>query len=275
MPLKKGTVLEDRLVIGDILGSGAYGCVYEATHSEMGKEVVVKYCHHADLNDQFKQEEKIYNRLREDHEKKFTELYESFLYKGRMVLVLERVGEGVGTQLRNGYCHSLSSVLDISKGVFRRIFDLHNIGYLHRDIRDGNILYGLELRHRHVYLIDFSISQKFIHADGEHIEKGDDPYPAGNNFFSTGSYHSRQLHSRRDDLESFLYVFAYLLNGVLPWSHLKNEEAVWKEKKQYQKSDMFKEMPAPYRKMWTNIKELPFKAEPDYHWLSKQLFCMD
>lgn len=274
MSLKKGTILEDRWVIGDKLGSGAYGSVYKATHSRRKTAAVVKYCLLADINDQLKIEARVYGKLRDAKAKGFPKLYDSFLYRGRMVLVLEKLGRGVGTKIENGRCHSLSSVLNIASAVLRRIHEVHRVDYIHRDIRDDNILYGLEGSEKKIYLIDFSISQKYRDADGKHIEEGRDPYPAGNDFFSTGMYHSRQLHSRRDDMETFMYVFAYLLNGKLPWTHLRDEEAIWKEKNRFDKSEMFKEMPSAYQRMWMHIKELPFKAKPEYRWLHEQIVGM-
>lgn len=45
---------------------------------------------------------------------------------------------------------------------------MHNIGYLHRDVKPGNFCMGrAELNElRKVYVLDFGMARKFVHDDG-------------------------------------------------------------------------------------------------------------
>lgn len=71
--------------------------------------------------------------------------------------------------------------------------------------------------YRTVYLIDFSLSEKYVDEDGEPLEE-----PAHTVFKGSISFCSRkvlngQYPSRVDDLESLLYSMMYVLKGTLPW----------------------------------------------------------
>lgn len=68
-----------------------------------------------------------------------------------------------------------------------------------------------------VYLIDFSLSEKYVDEDGEPLEE-----PAHTVFKGSISFCSRrvllgQYPARADDLESLLYSMMYILKGTLPW----------------------------------------------------------
>lgn len=71
---------------------------------------------------------------------------------------------------------------------------------------------GIGKRGHHVYLIDFGLSKKYRdHKTHAHI-----PYKENKNLTGTARYASVHTHlgieqSRRDDMESILYVLIYLL----------------------------------------------------------------
>lgn len=85
-----------------------------------------------------------------------------------------------------------------------------------------------------VYLIDFSLSEKYVDEDGEPLEE-----PAHSVFKGSISFWSRKVLNgqypwRADDIESLLFSMMYVLNGHLPW--LPRPDMVFndaKEKKDY------------------------------------------
>jgi serine/threonine protein kinase len=98
---------------------------------------------------------------------------------------------------------------------------MHNIGYIHLDLKPDNVLIGSgdlqNHRSRMIYLIDFGISRKYREPDGTHVPfRVDVPFTGNLVFSSVNSFLSYEL-SRRDDLESLLYLLTYLGIGNLPW----------------------------------------------------------
>ncbi len=68
-----------------------------------------------------------------------------------------------------------------------------------------------------VYLIDFGISRKYREQDGTHVPfRVDVPFTGNLVFSSVNSFLNYEL-SRRDDLESLMYLLTYLAIGNLPW----------------------------------------------------------
>ena len=47
---------------------------------------------------------------------------------------------------------------------------MHEMGYVHNDLKLDNILIGAK-DPKNIYLIDFGLSCSYLNADGNHVEK--------------------------------------------------------------------------------------------------------
>lgn len=94
---------------------------------------------------------------------------------------------------------SLQSIYKLTIQLIERLRVMHELGYIHNDIKLDNILVGLK-DSQLLYLIDFGMSSEYLDNDGNHIPKKDLQYFKGNLMFASLNSCRGNTKSRRDDL---------------------------------------------------------------------------
>jgi serine/threonine protein kinase len=145
-----------------------------------------------------------------------------------------------------------------------RVQSLHNMFLLHRDIKPSNFLFGLGQQTNKIHLIDVGFSKKYIH-NGTHI-----PYKNITKIIGSPNFVSLNVHnliepSRRDDLESCVYVILTMLfNNQLEWFHKTNINEIYEIKKNITYNS---HVPTFIKKMLTYVRSLEFEECPNYEYL--------
>ena len=88
---------------------------------------------------------------------------------------------------------------------------MHELSFLHGDLKLDNILVGHHDSNR-LYLIDFGLSERYKDESGSHLPKVKKRTFSGNLMFASLSQLRGNTQSRRDDIESALYLLTYLTN---------------------------------------------------------------
>ena len=116
-------------------------------------------------------------------------------------------------------------ILEISLQLLDCIECIHNAGYVHCDIKPANVMMS---KNGSATLIDFGFAHKYPttwHKEGKEICTKQKRFKGTWAFCSLRT--AKQLEpSRRDDLESLLYMMMHLLEMDLPWvkQHMTPEE---------------------------------------------------
>ena len=91
------------------------------------------------------------------------------------------------------------SIYKLTIQLIERLRVMHDLGYVHNDIKLDNILVGFKDPSL-LYLIDFGLSSQYLNEDGSHIEKLDLQSFRGNLLFASTNGCRGNTKSRRDDL---------------------------------------------------------------------------
>jgi serine/threonine protein kinase len=120
-----------------------------------------------------------------------------------------------------------------------------------------------------VFLIDFGLAQLF-RDPATHAVQFNGSGVLGTIRYSSVDRHLGLTPSRRDDLESFMYVIVYLVKGRLPWQGIVvqpgqiHEDEVLGVKQAITTKSLCKGLPRPFVEFVEHIRSLRFRDKPDY-----------
>lgn len=173
---------------------------------------------------------------------------------------------------------SEKSTLLATLQIIRLLKTVHDVGYIHRDLKPDNFVIGIsEVTRRMIFIVDFGLAGKYKNPDGSFK-----PYKEkSGSYFGTPAYMSVNSHktntvSRRDDLESLGYVALKLFTGSTPWleklrgkvfrtdAEKKERNKLIMELKQRSFQETFTQMPHPYLEFMERVTSLEFQEEPAY-----------
>jgi len=201
-----------------------------------------------------------------------------------MFIVMSLLGPDLA-RLRNEQIDrkfTLSTAVRVGMQTLTAISELHNVGFLSRDVKPGNFAIGNreEELHRLVFMFDFGLSRKYVDRSGNVLPPRKDPGWRGTTRYGSLQAHLKQDLSRKDDLESWFYALVELTKGSLPWRLVTDRTKV-EESKKNARNDGRKEFlagcPKCYDQILTMIDNLTFESHPLYNDMIKLLdaFCTE
>ena len=272
------------------LGYGSFGEVYYGTNRDSTDEYAIK------IQEKGIDDDKVDTLCREVSYLETLENIEGFPKKIYFdqgfnmddpdILVESLLGPSLDKLLKfNGKFFSLQTICQIGLEMIRRIRDLHNHKIIHRDIKPNNFVWGtfsnlspyLDLNK--IFLIDLGLSINYCDEFNEHFE-----YTTGNNFIGTLRYASVNAHlgirmSRRDDIESIIYVLIFLFKGYLPWQGVKAKtksermNAIKNIKNSTSIDELTKDLPQLFNDILQKTKLLKYKEMPNYDYYIYKFAC--
>ena len=258
------------------IGEGTFGSVYFGITLNNNYLVAIKKIKNENIKiEAFQNEVNIIKEL--NNEICFAKYFYSEFSKKNKIIIQSLLGANL-KELKEfcGGKFPLYTILNIGIELFGRISVIHKHGILHRDLKPSNILYGnFTTSNRKekdsLFIIDFGLSRKYINHNNKHWN-----YSITQKFVGTGDYASRhslngEKVSRRDDVESIIYILVYLFNGSLPWSDIKDNysgsekyEKIKENMVNIDPKSLLNGLPNVFEFIYKNIIILDFKDEPPY-----------
>lgn len=238
------------------IGEGAFGSVFKGQNIRTKEYVAIKFEEKVDVGKSLKNEAKIYQYLASTG---IPQLKWFGTYKNYNYLVIELLGQ----PLNKIGPISLSNALAIGVQMIQLIQSLHDKCLLHRDIKPANFLFGLSDRTNKLHLIDFGFAKRYIY-DGVHIEEKSINNIVGSPNFVSLNIHNLIEPSRRDDLESCIYILLTLIYENLPWTTAELDlNTIYLLKKKIMTTDI----PDVIKIALNYVRSLTFEEPPDYGYL--------
>jgi serine/threonine protein kinase len=239
------------------LNEGSFGEVYKARNIRTEDLVAIKIERKGDINS-LKNEAKIYQYLSKEPgflQLKWYQTDEEYSY-----LVIDLLVCSLTKLIRMKCILDLKVILQLGIQMIKRIETLHNKYLLHRDIKPDNFMLGTN---KQLYLIDFGLCKRYDY-DGIHIEESQNKNKTitGSINFVSLNVHNGIEPSRRDDIESCIYIILYLLQGgQLSWLKEKYQDRIVRQKYELTNGDLCR----PFIKsMLISIRKLAFREAPNY-----------
>ncbi|GMF16307.1 unnamed protein product [Phytophthora fragariaefolia] len=168
---------------------------------------------------------------------------------------------------------------------------MHVKNILYVDVKPENFMLDVAKENK-VYCVDFGISDRYVTATGKHKDYKEGAVVGTPTFLSMnchggastllcwvafvsmlGSHFSciDAASSRRDDIESLLYVLIYLMRGDLPWQQAASDAEGARIKKTTSVDQLCSSLPREWGAMLKNIRACGFEDRPDYDFFAHQL----
>ncbi|KAL8031877.1 hypothetical protein ABFX02_13G058100 [Erythranthe guttata] len=153
--------------------------------------------------------------------------------------------------------------------------EFHSRGYVHGDIKPDNFCLGQTNtpQANKLFLVDFGLAARWLDIrTNSHVVYDQQPFRyRGTMRYASVHVQLGRTPSRRDDLESFVYMLILLLQGRLPWQDHNAPDPVehkgfneCKIKREISLDTLCRTCPKPFKQFAQNVFSLKFDEEPEY-----------
>jgi len=257
-------MLANKYQLLEKLSQGSFGKVFKASNIRTGEIVAIKTEVKTKEQKSLKMEAKIYQYLANNDG--FPQL-KWFGSTNNVNFLVTNLLECSITKLVQKYGRlSVKTVLLLGIQMIERIQTLHNHYLIHRDIKPDNFMINISDKTNKVFLIDFGFCKRYNY-DGKHIE-----FKRTTSLIGTPNYVSLNVHngaepSRRDDVESCLYVLIYMLFGKIFSSEPSGDPKLNPMKILALKKEQLTNIPRFLTIAFNYVRTIKFEEEPDYQYI--------
>ena len=221
-----------------VIGTGSFGKVLYSMNINQTQEFAIKFEKPSVKNSVLEEELNIYKNIYSEQVEGVPKIYWYGEYKKYKIMVMDLLGPSLDKFYK--ICNkqfTIDTTVNLGYQMINRIEHVHKMGYVHRDIKPNNFLLGKferDISDDLVYIIDFGLSKDYIDPiTRKHYEFSDNKRFVGTPRYASLNTHMGYKQSRRDDIESIIYVLIYFIKGELPWQGVKAKTKSEKKEKKH------------------------------------------
>lgn len=277
---------KDKYKVIALLGKGGYGAVYSVLRLSDSEKFAIKCEKATAAKKVLLMDCNVLKGAQQIKSRHFCTVLDRANVKDRFnFIVMKLIGKNLWDlrQDRQDGRFSLGTALKCASQCLVSIEHLHSFGYLHRDIKPGNFAAGRKESNEHhmIFMLDFGLCREFVkRSEGKDMRAPRSTAPfRGTTRYAPLSAMLQQDQSRKDDIESWLYMVVEWTSGGLPWRKLKahDREKVLQYKQDVRTKadildDFFYNCPKKeFTRILKYIDTLGYYAVPDYSFI---YFCV-
>lgn len=237
------------------ISEGQFGVICEAENIYTEERVAIKMEPIATKTPSLQNEARIYHYL--THTEGIARLKLFGTNEKYRYIVMDLLGVSLHKVIDKLKVVGLKDIMNIGTQMILRIRQLHEKQLLHRDIKPDNFVFDQD--GETLFLVDFGFCKKYEYNTNV-LPKYTNSFIGTPNFISI-NVHNKMEPSRRDDLESCIYVLVYLYFGKVPWHGLATPNDIYVQKQEIADK---KSTPKFISALLTYVRGLEFDEEPDY-----------
>lgn len=207
-------LIQNKYELVEQIGVGSFSNVYKAKHYLKDNFVAIKFDYDDKSKILIQNEINIYLSLLKTDTSSFVNIKSFGIIDKRNYIVMDYISCDLEKYAEK--CKATNpptTPLTVFQNLVSVVKNLHNCGYVHRDLKPDNIL----VREHEICLIDLGFSTKV--SDKIYDKR------IGSILFSSYNTHApKYKYRKKDDLVSCFYIVCYLFcEKPLPWRNLKHD----------------------------------------------------
>ncbi|KRX76119.1 putative serine/threonine-protein kinase, partial [Trichinella sp. T6] len=254
-----------------LIGKGGYGRVHVADDLKTGKSAAIKSEHRKvkEKEDSIDQELKVFFAYHKSVH--CPRLFGYGKWRDISYIVMEILGPTLHERRLKmpSLAFSPNTAVRCCADILNCIQDLHDVGYVHRDIKLANLATGTsEYNKRRLYLFDFGLSRKYIDENKQLIKKRKITCFKGTRKYASIKAHLNQDIGRVDDLWSLFYSIIEMFTGSLPWQGIHDNDKILQMKSSITLGTLCEELLPEFNLFALHLSTLKFEDRPCYEFLN-------
>jgi len=252
------------------ISQGVYGEVFKAENIIKKELVAIKIEYKNAAITTLKNEAKIYQYLLNVDGFPKLKMFGTNQKQNINYLIIELLGQPISSlnSLKINQIKKIKIIKKIGQQIIQRIQTLHEKQLIHRDIKPSNFLFensntNTNTNNTNIFLIDFGFVKRYFNKT--HIPEKKITKIIGTPNFISLNVHNLIEPSRRDDLESAIYVILSLLYK-LEWFD-KDIKDIYELKQNI----LYNNVPDFIKNMIIYVRNLSFTETPNYNYLIQLL----